>query len=208
VTKDLLYEVAYDEAVRALSEQQAAIDSFRNRAGLLLSAGAVTTSFLGAQALDGGRSNPFSWLALISFVAVAATSLAILWPRNWDVTVNPRDVIKGYIESVEPVSIEELHRELALHMRGSYLETARACGDLLSSFKLLASYWLSRCPSGSSLSRWLPKEAAHESSRKIHPRARAKRPSPMYGERGMTLREAIQILTPRWLKRSSRGRSA
>ena len=34
---------------------------------------------------------------------------------------------------------------------------------------------------------------------------RPKRPSPMDGERGMTLREAIEILTPRWLRRSSRG---
>lgn len=55
--KDFLYKVAYEEAVRALSEQQAAIDSFRTRAGLLLSAAAITTSFLGAQALDGGDSN-------------------------------------------------------------------------------------------------------------------------------------------------------
>jgi hypothetical protein len=135
VSTELLYEVAYDEAVRALSEQQTAIDSFRNRAGLLLSAGAVTTSFLGAQALDGGSSNPFSWLALISFVAVAATALAILWPRNWDVTVNPRDVIKGYIESAEPVSIEELHRELALHMRSSYLDNREGLRRLIVFFQ-------------------------------------------------------------------------
>jgi hypothetical protein len=32
--KDILYKVAYDEAVRALSEQQGTIDSFRTRAGL------------------------------------------------------------------------------------------------------------------------------------------------------------------------------
>jgi len=42
---------------------------------------------------------------------------------------------------------------------------------------------------------------------KSTPAPEPKRPSPMYGERGMTLREAIEILTPRWLKRSSRGRS-
>lgn len=30
------------------------------------------------------------------------------------------------------------------------------------------------------------------------------RPSPMLVEPGMTLREAIEILTPRWLKRLSR----
>jgi len=136
VGKDLLYKVAYDEAVRALSEQQAAIDSFRNRAGLLLSAGAVTTSFLGAQALASGSSNPFSWLALISFVAVAATSLAVLWPRNWDAAANPRDVIKGYIESPEPVSIEELHRELALYMRGSYLDNREGLRRLIVLFQV------------------------------------------------------------------------
>jgi hypothetical protein len=46
--KDILYRIAYDEAVRALSEQQAVIDSFRSRAGLLLSSTAITTSFLGS----------------------------------------------------------------------------------------------------------------------------------------------------------------
>ena len=35
VARDQLYEVAYDEAVRALSEQQAAIDNLRARAGVL-----------------------------------------------------------------------------------------------------------------------------------------------------------------------------
>lgn len=53
--KDILYRVAYDEAVRALAEQQAKVDSFRSRAGLLLSTTAITTSFLGAQSFDGGN---------------------------------------------------------------------------------------------------------------------------------------------------------
>lgn len=119
---DLLYKVAYDEAVRALSEQQQAIESFHARAGLLFSAAAITTSFLGTEALGGGGLNCASWPALLCFVAVAAASLAVLWPRAWDVIVDPRDVIDTYIESVDPASIEELHRELSLHMHGSYLE--------------------------------------------------------------------------------------
>jgi hypothetical protein len=44
VAADQLYKVAYDEAVRALSEQQATIESVRTRTGLLLSDAAVTTS--------------------------------------------------------------------------------------------------------------------------------------------------------------------
>lgn len=136
--KDLLYKVAYDEAVRALSEQQAVIDSFRTRAGLLLSAAAITTSFLGAQALDGGDSNLAAWLALVGFVGVAAISLAILWPRQWEFTANPRDVIQTYIEAETPALIEELHRDLSLHMHNSYVEN-RAGLEQLAIFFQIAS---------------------------------------------------------------------
>lgn len=127
---DALYKVAYDEAVRALSEQQAAIESVRSRAGLMLSAAAVTTSFLGAQALQGGSSGFCSWLALLSFVAVAATSLAILWPRRWESTANPRRVVKGFIESAEAIRLEDLHRDLSFHMHGSYLVNHQGLQEL------------------------------------------------------------------------------
>lgn len=119
---DALYEVAYDEAVRALSEQQTAIESVRARAGLLLSAAAVTTSFLGAQALQGGRSGFCSWLALLCFAAVTATSLAILWPRGWEFAANPRDVVGRFIESSEGIRFEDLYRDLSLRMYDSYRE--------------------------------------------------------------------------------------
>lgn len=136
--KDSLYEVAYNEAVRALSEQQGAIESFRTRAGLLLSATAITTSFLGAQALDGGDSNITVWLAMTGFIGVAVVSLAILWPRRWEFTANPRDVIQTYIEAENPAPIEELHRDLSLHMHNSYLEN-RAGLEQLAIFFQIAS---------------------------------------------------------------------
>lgn len=134
--KDRLYEVAYDEAVRALSEQQAVIDSFRTRAGLLLSAAAITTSFLGAQALHGGDSSLAAWLAMVGFVGVAAVSLAILWPRQWEFTANPRDVIQTYIEAEEPAPIEELHRDLSLHMHNSYTENREGLEQLAVFFQV------------------------------------------------------------------------
>lgn len=118
MTQDLLYKVAYDEAVRALSEQREMIDGLRSRAGLLFSAAAVTTSLLGAQALQGGKLNPFCWLALTGFAGVAMTMLAILWPRRWEFTANPHEVIGDYIESTSPAPLEELHRELAIDNGG------------------------------------------------------------------------------------------
>lgn len=125
MSTDLLYRVAYDEAVRALSEQQVVIDSFRSRAGLVFSSAAIAASFLGSQALRGGNPNAASWLALLCFVAVAAASLAILWPRRWEGKASPRELIATYIESPHPAPIENLHRDLAIHMHNSYSENRR-----------------------------------------------------------------------------------
>ena len=140
MSADLLYKVAYDEAVRALSEQQAAIESVRARAGLLLSAAAVTTSFLGAQALRGGGAGFCSWLALLSFVVVAAVSLAILWPRVWELTANPRDVVESCIESEGAIRIEDLYRDLSLYMHGSFAENHRGLERLATLFQAASGF--------------------------------------------------------------------
>jgi len=75
--------------------------------------------------------NIASWAALLCFVAVAAASLAVLWPRAWDVIVDPREVIDTYIEPADPAPIAELHRELSLHMHGSYLENREGIRKLI-----------------------------------------------------------------------------
>jgi hypothetical protein len=72
--KEFQYRIAYDEAVRAPSQQQNTIESLRTRAGLLLSSAAITTSFLGAQALnEGGPAIP-TWIA-----GVLLTLEVVLW---------------------------------------------------------------------------------------------------------------------------------
>lgn len=118
-----------------MSEQREAINSFHARAGLLLSAAAVTTSFLGSQAMQGRGSSFFSWMALLSFIAVAATSLAILWPRKWELTASPRDVIESRIESSDVLKIEDLYRDLSLRMHGSWLVNHRGLEHLAAAFQ-------------------------------------------------------------------------
>jgi len=120
--KDILYRVAYEEAVRALAEQQAEIDSFRGRAGLLFSTTAITTSFLGSHSLGEGHMGLAGWLALVAFAGVAFLSLAILWPHPWEFTLNPREAIEPYMRRQEPIAIDELHRELSFHMHNSFVE--------------------------------------------------------------------------------------
>jgi polyferredoxin len=139
MSKDLLYEIAYEEAVRALSQQAAEIDSLRTRAGLLFSAAAITTSFLGAQALRGGTATLASWLALFTFAVVATSCLAIFWPRWWEGAVNPREVIETYIESVAAESTGDLRRDLSLHMHNSYLDNHEGLEQLALFLRLASS---------------------------------------------------------------------
>jgi hypothetical protein len=138
VAANLFYKVAYEEAVRTLAEQQATIESFRMRAGTLFSAAAVTTSFLGAQALAGGNSSIFLWPALLAFVAVSAVSLASLWPRSWEFTASPLGVIESCAGVAESIEIEELYRALSIDMYGSYLENQLGMKQLAVFFQAAA----------------------------------------------------------------------
>jgi hypothetical protein len=45
------YLLAFEEGVRSLARQKAQLDRMRSRAGILLSAAAIATSFLGGRAL-------------------------------------------------------------------------------------------------------------------------------------------------------------
>lgn len=126
----------HDEAVRALSQQQGMIDSLRTRTGLLLSAAAITTSFLGAQALNDGDPGLATWLALASFVSLSIAALAILWPHSLEFTASSANVIENYIETEEPLSVAEIHRDLSLHMHDSYAENLVGQKQLASRFRL------------------------------------------------------------------------
>jgi hypothetical protein len=137
--RDALYKVAYDEAARALSEQLTLIDSFRNRAGLLLSGSAVTSSFLGAQALGGGVPNAMCWIALAAFAGGAIASLSILWPRYEEFSADSQKVIMSCIEAEAFQSVEELHRDLALSMRESYVENWASLGRLAALFQIASA---------------------------------------------------------------------
>lgn len=73
---------------------------------------------------------------MAGFVGVAVVSLAILWPRRWEFTANPRDVIQTYIEAREPAPIDELHRDLSLHMHNSYIENRGGLEQLAIFFQI------------------------------------------------------------------------
>jgi hypothetical protein len=139
--RDDLYKVAYDEAVRALSDQRLEVDGVHSRAGLLLSVATVVSSFLGARTLESGSLGPISGLALASFIATALVSLATLRSFRGEFTADASNLIAIYTETPEQAGIEHLHRNLALHMHGSYTRNLERL-DRLEMFFQVASGFL------------------------------------------------------------------
>jgi hypothetical protein len=136
------YELAYDEARRALDAQESVVNELRTRAGILIAAAAITTSFFGGRALSDGDVATAGWIAIACFGVVGASVLAVLWPRtDWTFTVNAQRFIGTYVESDDgPLPLPVIHRDLALHMSASYVANARQLRVLTIAFRVGAVF--------------------------------------------------------------------
>ena len=115
------YALAFEEGVRGLARQEVQLDGIRSRAGILLSAAAIATSFLGGRALEDHGPMFWTWAAIACFAGLAAGALVILWPRrDWAFSASPGSIIGLYLERDDPWPPAAMHRELALHMDGAY----------------------------------------------------------------------------------------
>lgn len=132
------YRLAYEEAKRALDEQERAVVELRSRAGQLIAAAAITTSFFGGQALR-HNVHTMSWVAIGAFVVLSLAVLAILWPRqDWEFTLSPVHFIGTYVEPAagEPLDLPAIHRDLALHMGNSAAQNRRQFRVLTAAFRV------------------------------------------------------------------------
>jgi hypothetical protein len=111
------YQLAFEEAKRAVVQQVGALEALRSRAGMLLAVASLATSFLGGLALHDDRPREaLAWVGVGSFVGLAALSLALLLPYKWVFSLTARRIIGDYIEAEPPADLATTHRELALHM--------------------------------------------------------------------------------------------
>lgn len=121
------YALAYREARRELEDQERFVVELRTRAGALIAAAAIATSFFGGQTLVKHDVGAAGWVAIGCFVLLGFSVLMMLWPRrDWVFSLGPEDFIATYLEPVddEPMELHLVERDLALHM-GSSIELNR-----------------------------------------------------------------------------------
>ena len=131
------YALALEEARRALDEQERAVAQLSARAGTLLSAAAIATSFLGGTALSHDQVSVLSWVAIAAFVGLCVATVSILVPRrDWEFSIRPALVIRAFVEPVAAGPVTQLRRELALHMDAGLQRNAPQLTWMMTTFHI------------------------------------------------------------------------
>lgn len=110
------FRLAYEEAVRALRAQADEHDGLRTRAGTILAASLLVTSFFGGQALANtaqGGDLSLAWTAVVAFLLAGLFSLGVLFPTDLRFGSEVGDVV-SLIENEPPG--HDPHRELSLSL--------------------------------------------------------------------------------------------
>lgn len=109
--RGLQYELVYRESLRAIEGQEGTLDELRSRAGTLIAAASLVTSFLGADALRNGLSRPES-LALGAFLVSVALAVYVLVPQgNWKFKLSTKILLDQWV--AVGVSMDEMYVGLA-----------------------------------------------------------------------------------------------
>jgi hypothetical protein len=115
----------YQEALRGLLQQQAAVESLHGRAATLIFAASFVSSLLGARALEDGVG-AWDWTALGLLVAIGGLAVLMLWPYyNLTFRFDPEELLARYVDVPEPVSMTEMHRELGLRIKVDWVRNGR-----------------------------------------------------------------------------------
>ncbi len=115
----------YQEALRGLLQQQAAIQSLQARAATLIFAASFASSLLGSQALANGLG-AWDWVALGLLFAIGSLAVLLLWPYyNLTFRFDPEDLLARYVDVAEPQPMPAIHRELALQIKSDWKRNGR-----------------------------------------------------------------------------------
>lgn len=141
MSEDPRYALVWSEALRALSQQQSLLESIRSRTATLISAAAISTSFLGGVAFDDGDVGKAGVVAVALFGLASGLYVWILLPRpGWKWANTPQQLVDDYVEAENPCSIDDMHRDLALHLGENHGENKKKLNRLMAQYSLASVF--------------------------------------------------------------------
>ncbi len=126
----------YQEALRGLLQQQAAVESLHNRAGTLIFAASFASSLLGSRALTTGVP-AWNWIAIGRLFGIGVLSVLMLWPYyNLSFRFDASELLDRYVDAAQPASMSEIHRSLALRIKADWARNGRIVRRMREAFQL------------------------------------------------------------------------
>jgi hypothetical protein len=130
-------EFVYQESLRGLLQQQAAVESMHNRAATLIFATAFTTSLLGGRALADGLDGFWEWLGVVLLFAIGALAVIVLWPYyNLSFRFDAQELLDDYVDGDSPATMSEMHRALALRIKADWQANGRLIRRMREAFQV------------------------------------------------------------------------
>ena len=115
--RDERFKLVHEEALRAIEGQERSLDELRTRVGVLLASTVIATAFFGGVAIRPDHVRGWQWAALYVFVASAIMQVGLLLPiPGWRFKRSPVRLIGEYVEAENPASLDEMYRDLSLHI--------------------------------------------------------------------------------------------
>lgn len=128
-------ELAYQEAVRAISSQATTIDTVRSTTSTLLGAASIATAFLGSRGATGQGLAAWGIVATACFGLVGLLTVAILFPlARWRFTLDPTAVVETYRDQ-PAASEDELFEDAAYSLNQYRLQNAARINTLFWLFR-------------------------------------------------------------------------
>jgi hypothetical protein len=129
-------EFVYQESLRGLLQQQAAVESLHNRAGTLIFAASFASSLLGSKALADGL-NILDWIAVAMLAAIGALTVVMLWPYyNLSFRFDADELLHDYVDAEPPATMTQMHRVLALRIKDDWHSNGRIIRRMREAFQL------------------------------------------------------------------------
>jgi hypothetical protein len=135
-TEDGRIAFIYQEALRGLMQQQAALESLRNRTGTLIFAASFASSLLGSKALERGLSL-WVWAGVSIMLGIGILTVIILWPYyHLSFRFDAKQLLDDYVDNDNSASLDTMQRDLALRARNDGIQNGRIVKRLRRTFEV------------------------------------------------------------------------
>jgi hypothetical protein len=125
----------YQEALRGLLQQQAAVESLHNRAATLVFAASFAGSLLGGRALTDGIGL-WDWIGIALLLSIGVLTVVMLWPYySLAFRFDAAELLADYVDGA-PTTMSQMHRALALRIKKDWVDNGRIVRRIREAFQI------------------------------------------------------------------------